>query len=251
MCRCTLSINKSGNKSCAFAIHADVSPVKLMLHHGSLGGLVRLAQAALHSLRPPLSPQTDQKLNAASVPPPPPPMDGSVVLLQKSLGSLSESTPVSYSRAAEPPESAGTGGRHVSLWMQWTVPSCALVLETENRQRLTLSLEDNSLSFDGQATYTKVKLRVRTLHSLVEEGGTEYVAAPFPSCFLSTRAGFLNRLSTLGQEESAEEPPEKTNQYSSGFSATITRYDVCFLFSTAFSLFFVYEKLRERMLNSN
>jgi hypothetical protein len=247
MCRCTLSINKSGNKSCAFAIHADVSPVKLMLHHQSLGGLVRLAQAALHSLRPPLATQSDKKFQdgAASVPPPPP-MDGSVVLLQKSLGSLSESTPVSYSRAAEPPESTGTGGRHVSLWMQWTVPSCALVLETENRQRLTLSLEDNSLSFDGQATYTKVKLRVRTLHSLVEErggeGGGEYEAAPFPNCFLSTRAGFLNRLSTLGQDESAEEPVEKTNQYSSGFSVTITRYDDCLLI---FLSFFVNKKLKK------
>ena len=205
--------------------------MKVLLHHESMEGLMGLVQASLQSLR---SYQHDPKVLAGSQAPLPP-LDGSVVLLQKSLGSLSESaTPVSYNRV---PDSRGSGedgpnGRHISLWMQWTVPSCCLVLETVTKQKITLALEDNSLSFDGQATYTKVKLRVRTLHSLVEARGPqgEYEPAPFPSCILNTKAGFLTKLSTISQVPGHEEPsgglddpPEISGQYSTGFSLTLTR----------------------------
>jgi hypothetical protein len=234
-----LSINKGGNKSCAFAVHADVSPVKVLLRHDSMEGLVELAQVCLYSLS---SAQHEPKIlkSGGQAPPPPQPLDGSVILLQKSLGSLSESaTPVSNNVLTDIRGEGGPpDGRHVSLWMQWTVPSCCLVLETQpTRQRITLAVEDNSLSYDGQATYTKVKLRVRTLHSLVEaavgEQSDDYEPVPFPSCIVSTKKGFMSRLGAVGlgpgheEPSGLEDPPEISGQYSAGFSLTLTRYYVC------------------------
>lgn len=222
-----MSINKSGNKSCAFAIHADVSPVKVLLPQENVEGLVELAQACLQALQS--SPQEPEMLSSQAQMAP---LDGSVVLLQKSLGSLSETaTPVSYNRGVPESREGDPNSRQISLWMQWTLPSCCLVLELETQQRVTFALEDISLSFDGQATYTKVKLRMRTLHSRVEVRGqqAEYEPAPFPSCILSTRTGFLSRLATVsrtdGSGESAglEDPAEISGQYSAGFSFTLTR----------------------------
>ena len=199
--RCTLSLNSNENKSCAFAVHADMSVVHLQLAEQSVVTLVRVLRTLLHCSNQ-LCQQRPQEPQTVRAKP-----ETSFAVLH-SVSSMSErATPVTFSQSLE---RGGQGTRetsNTSIWLQCTVPSVTFSLLSTNKRKFSIVLEECSLAYDGQSAYTKVSLRVRGLNSKAEdqtESGI-WTEQQYQELIVSCNKELFPQLSVYIPESSMEE----------------------------------------------
>ena len=80
---------------------------------------------------------------------------------------MSESTSQVTGSLTSGATARGESGQQAwSLWLQWAVPqtTCTLLSGRQGEQaKLVFLLEDSSISVDQQSSYTKIKMRIRSV----------------------------------------------------------------------------------------
>ena len=155
-------MNSSEKKSCAFAVHADISAAQVWLQVNASRKLVRVLNHLQHCTSVFSAPGREEEI----VRPRP---DTSFAVLQHSVSSMSEiATPVQLNLQPADPRQGMREGSNTSIWIQCTVPSLTFCLITPGDRRISLTMEESSISYDCQSAYTKVSVRLRGLSSKVE-----------------------------------------------------------------------------------
>ena len=204
MSRCTLSLNSNESNCCAFAVHADMTAVELQLAEQGLDRLVRVLITLLNCTNQLVQqkPWVAEKVQHKAEP--------SFTVLH-SVSSMSErgATPFSMSQNID----RGQGSTHsgssssTSIWLQCTLPSLTFSLLSNRRQLYSTVLEECSLAYDSQATYTKVSLRVRGFSSRAEDQNDAgvWTQQSRPELIISCNKELFPQLSAYIPESQQEE----------------------------------------------
>ena len=220
-------MNNSENKSFAFAVHADITPVQFILEDKTVCKLVNVAQT-IQSFSSKLLYSADTVEVVRTKP------DTSFAILQHSVSSVSESvTPVTQSQGTEPFQPIRDQS-NTSVWLQCTIPSCTFSLISQSCTKISVCMEDSSLSYDCQATYSKISLRMRSLSSQSEQMSTndEWSVQPFNDLIISCNSDLFPNLGahipeSAREEVYLEEGSEDRQSFSSGFiNLVLTRAEV-------------------------
>ena len=161
---CTFGSSRSeGGRN--LAVHVDMSPVEFYLDSLVMSSIAMVAQSLLTLALDSLPEVAEQESRGVRIGPG---LSSGPGLVLRSLGSVSEST----TQLTESLTSGATAGRENSqqdwsLWLQWAVPqtSCTLLSgrHGELQSKLVFLLEDSSISVDQQSSYTKIKMRIRSV----------------------------------------------------------------------------------------
>ena len=216
--RCTLGASPSPHTQEALCLHADLSPLEVSLDRSGLSTLAAVASSLASCLLAFSSPAPVPPPLQVTRPVPGPP------LLQRSVGSVSESALTSTQQSSLGPSST-TSPQAPSLWLQWTLPLASLTLLLP-QDTLTVNLEDCSASLDRQAAYIKCQARLRSLScSLAGAGGQP---APWPGHILACRS-LLRPLYVHSPDTGAVEELEQEEEQEEGrgvFTLTLTCAEV-------------------------
>ena len=171
---CTFGSSRSeGGRN--LAVHVDMSPVEFYLDSLVMSSIAMVAQSLLTLALDSLPEVAEQEVRGVRIGPG---LSSGPGLVLRSLGSVSEST----TQLTESLTSGATVRRENSqqdwsLWLQWAVPqtSCTLLSgrHGELQSKLVFLLEDSSISVDQQSSYTKIKMRIRSVSG----------RAPHEKCF--------------------------------------------------------------------
>ena len=215
----------------SLAIHVDMSSVQFILTSSIMTSLAQISQTFLSALMEAI-PASDTKINTSTTKVTQ--NTSSQHLVQRSLGSLSEPATATatsvLSRGSGSPDEAGQW----SLWLQWAIPQCSVTLAAERSELATkveVTLEDTSISLDKQASYTKLKLRVRSVAGkhLESVSGGSFQPKNFPDHMICCQPDLLQTLYVYNPESSgveilSDEDDIDINKMSKGvFNMTVTK----------------------------
>ena len=160
---CTFGSSRSeGGRN--LAVHVDMSPVEFYLDSLVMSSIAMVVQSLLNLALDSLPEVAEQESRVRIGPG----VSTGPALVIRSVGSVSESTTqVTGSLTSGTTAARESSQQDWSLWLQWAVPqtSCTLLSgrHGEQQAKLVFLLEDSSISVDQQSSYTKIKMRIRSV----------------------------------------------------------------------------------------
>ena len=196
---CTFGTSSKGKaRNLAICIHADMTALEFFVDTPTLTSLVMVSQCLVSTVMdsfPPSKESTDSQIKVEPVA-----STSGPAIIQRSLGSVSESaTPVTSGIHSESLISEDLANKECSLWLQWTIPQWTWTMvggHQGSQTKLTFLFEDSSASIDKQASYTKLKFRIRSVtgNHFVEKDVEEFVPGNFPGRTISCQPDLLKTI---------------------------------------------------------